>query len=86
MRYLVKQSSNWADEFTCQCYAIFHSYEEAREAVRLAVLNGGYFGTNEGWEENELDASDFTIESITEAQAEVLIGLLGKSFGTGLLN
>lgn len=85
MKYLVKQSSDWADEFTVECYRIFNDKQHAKEFIEALVMEGGYFGTNEGWEENELYEDDFTIQSITEAQAEVLVELLGESFGTGLL-
>lgn len=85
MKYLVKQSSDWCDEFTANCFRIFDDKQHAQEFIEGLVECGGYFGTNEGWEENELDEVDFTIQSITEAQAEVLVELLGKSFGTGLL-
>lgn len=85
MKYLVKQSSDWADEFTVECFRIFDNKQDAQDFIEALVEFGGYFGTNEGWDENELDEGDFTIQSITEAQAEVLVELLGESFGTGLL-
>lgn len=84
MKYLVIQSSDWADEFQCEKYTIFPTKERAQAFVDGCIMDGGYFGTNEGWEEGALSSSDFRIESITELQAEVIIELLGNSFGTGL--
>jgi hypothetical protein len=84
MKYLVIQDANWADEFDCQKYNIFPTKQGAQDFVDGCIENGGYFGTNEGWEEGDLSSRDFRIECITELQAEVLIELLGESFGTGL--
>lgn len=85
MKYLVKQSSDWADEFTAECFCMFDSKENAEFEIERLVKEGGYFGSNEGWEEGELCEWDFKIIEIPDEDAEVITKYLGKSFGTGLL-
>lgn len=85
MTYLVTQSSDWADEFTAECFCIFDNKLRAQGYVDALVENGGYFGTNEGWEDDELSDQDFKIIEIPDEDAEVITKYLGKRFGTGLL-
>lgn len=84
--YLIKFGSDWADEFYCEQFKIVETLEYA-EAIRdYLVKNGGYFGTNEGWEEGQLSYRDFTITKISDNQAEVIKELLGGCFGTDILD
>lgn len=83
-KYLLVFNTDWADEFDCEKYAIYNNLEAAEAIVASYIENGGYFGTNEGWEEDELYEGCFTITEISEDEAEVLIRLLGHTFGTGL--
>tara|TARA_R100000656_G_C3948773_1_gene128022 strand:+ start:921 stop:1181 length:261 start_codon:yes stop_codon:yes gene_type:complete len=84
-KFLVKFTSDWADEFQCEQYTIFANIEAAQFAVKQAIENGGYFGTNEGWDEGELTEDAFTITEITYEEACVIKSLLGTTFGTGIL-
>lgn len=84
-KYLVVFSKDWADEFDCQRYKIFDSLEQAISAKSYLIENGGYFGTNEGFEEGELSPVDFKIKEIADQEAEILKNLLGNSFGTGVI-
>ena len=84
--YLIKLCADWADEFYCEQFKIVDTLEHA-EAIRDHLIkNGGYFGTNEGWEERELSEHDFTVTRISDNQAEVIRDLLGDCFGTGILD
>ena len=85
MKYLVIQSSDWSDEFTAECFQIYNSREEAVDTIAELCNEGGYFGTNEGWEKDELYEDDFKVKEISDAEAEVIARLLGSPFGTGLL-
>ena len=85
-KYLIKLCADWADEFYCEQFKIVDTLEHANAIKDYLIQNGGYFGTNEGWEGGELSKRDFTIINISENQAEVLIELLGNSFGTGTLD
>lgn len=83
-KFIVVFSSDWADEFQCEKYTIYDELEAAESAVQTYVEEGGWFGTNEGWEEGELSESDFEIKEISTELANELISLLGRDFGTGL--
>lgn len=50
-KVIVILSKDWADEFTAEQFKIFDSAEEAQTQVEALCKHGGYFGTNEGWEE-----------------------------------
>lgn len=77
MPTLVKFSRDWADEFQAEGLAILTA--DQVEALIEEVENGFRewdFGTNEGWEEGELDMSDFTFTPITDEEAEMLIRVI----------
>lgn len=82
---LLVLSSDWADEFTAEKFAIYDTVEAAERQRDYYIQNGGYFGTNEGWEEGELCEADFTITEINDDDADTIVRLLGSSFGTGLV-
>lgn len=85
--YLVQQNSDWADEFQCQKYCILEdvSEQDVIEYIKDICKDGAYFGTNEGWEEEELSEDDFSYTEISEEENNLLVKLLGKSFGTGVV-
>ena len=84
-KHLLVLSADWADEFQCEEYLIVDSLEEANRVKQACVENGGYFGTNEGWEEGEFEERDIIISEIAEESVYVLSTLLGDNFGTGIL-
>tara|TARA_R110002074_G_scaffold42653_1_gene112007 strand:- start:35 stop:313 length:279 start_codon:yes stop_codon:yes gene_type:complete len=84
-KVLVILNADWADEFQCQEYLIVDSLKEAERVKQACVENGGYFGTNEGWEEGEFEESYITTRPISEEYSGILEGLLGDNFGTGIL-
>lgn len=86
MKYLVIQRSDWADEFTCERFAVYDYRENAEETIQGIIEEGGYFGTNEGWYEGELSEDDFKIVEVTDEFVESLINVFGTTeFGTGLV-
>lgn len=86
MKYLVKMSADWADEFQCEQFKLFTSLEEAEKRVaHLESIKGEvYFGTNESFEGEELMGA-FEIVEITEQEAAAILRTLGNKFGTGVL-
>ena len=87
MRYLLKFSRDWADEFQCEQFKIVETLEEAESLVEKIETSEGElsFGTNEYFEPEELlDSVD--IKEISDEDALVITSLLGDSFGTGILN
>lgn len=83
---LVTLNADWADEFECQQFLIVDSRRKAQDLIDCAIDQGGYFGTNEGWEEHELSARNFKIVEIDDEFADKLKQFLGKSFGVGILD
>lgn len=84
-KFLIKFESDWADEFQCEQFTIVPSKEQAQAIVERLIEEGGYFGTNEGFEEGELSECEFSITEITDEEADVICKLLGSEFGTGIL-
>lgn len=81
MKVLVEFSKDWADEFNCDGFKVYDS-QEAWQADAATLPDLEYsFGTNEGWEEGEIDESDFTVTEISDEQAKVLEDLFGNEFG-----
>ena len=78
--------NDWADEFTASSYRIYENTtkEAVVENVAKIIQEGSSFGTNESWEENELDFADFRIEEITDTEVEIIKRILGEAFGTGV--
>jgi predicted nucleic acid-binding protein len=85
-KYLVIFDANWADEFNCQQFTIKDSLEEAQALVNSLISQEEvYFGSNESFQEGELSADAFRILNISAHDADIIISLLGKEFGTGVL-
>lgn len=84
MKTLVIFSKDWADEFNVDAFQIFDLDVKATKKLLKAEVVGQskYFGTNEGWEEGEIEMDDFTLKEISDEEAEVITKLLGTSFGT----
>ena len=94
MAVLVKFEKDWADEFDVDnFYARKDVTVEEETAAIQAELDRGeerWFGTNEGWEADELDIDDYTITEITDEEFSVLARLFSVpgskyvAFGTGV--
>jgi hypothetical protein len=68
---LVKFNLDWADEFSAEGFAIA-TEEEYKAAVEYySEPRTWYFGTNEGWEDEEI-AEGFSSVEITEDEKAVL--------------
>ena len=91
--YIIKESSNWADEFDIEGFRIFTNTSE--EDIITKLIHGRtfpcemYFGTNEAQEfETEGDFLNcLTIEEITTEEKDLLIKIFGENiihypFGT----
>lgn len=84
--YICVARNDWADEFDANSYKIFKdtTEEQVKQCVVQITKEGSDFGTNEGWEPDNLCLDDFTITEITDTETEILERLLGKVFGTGV--
>lgn len=85
--FLVVGYNDWADEFSADSFAIYEdtTLEAVEGSIKQVIAEGLYFGTNEGWEENELCFEDFDIRPITVEQTAVLKTLFPSGrFGTGV--
>ena len=84
MKTLVIFSKDWADEFEVKSFQIFdRSPDEVKEILLEEVVGQAkYFGTNEGWEDGEIELDDFEIKEISDKEADVISSLLGTDFGT----
>lgn len=86
---LVKFSADWADEFDCEEMALVRGRKSLIERRIRAHIDGGYdlfFGTNQSFEDGDLDMRHIEIVEISREEYATLNGLLGKTFGTGVLN
>lgn len=87
MPILVKFCADWADEFYCEEYRIVEtSIEDVTQSISRLIKREAWFGTNEGFNENELSTSDFEIFPISDEEANVLKRFFGDSFGVGILS
>lgn len=92
-QYLIKMSENWADEFDCQEFLIMQadSKAEIESKIEKLVEKGGYFGTNEGFEEGELDEDCFEVIQLLKSEYDVYAKHFEVRsdkrilFGTGIL-
>lgn len=84
MKTLVIFSKDWADEFEVKSFQIFdQSPDEVKEILLEEVVGQAkHFGTNEGWEDGEIELDDFEIKEISDKEADVISSLLGTDFGT----
>jgi hypothetical protein len=78
---LVKFEKNWADEFYVHGFKVYADRAAWDKDVETLPELEFSFGTNEGWEEGDIDESDFTVSEITDDQAATLTTLFGKRFG-----
>ena len=90
MTYLLIFEACWADEFDCQEFMMFNSRKEAeeyRDSLLRESEEGGdlYFGTNQWFEADELNTSNFRIEEISDDFAQRLFPIFGRRFGLGIL-
>lgn len=89
-RVLVKFEANWADEMDVQGFSVMtkERWKEACKTFKQIKNKNGicyYFGSNEGWEDGEIDDSwleNYTVVKITEEQERVLEDLDLLEFGT----
>jgi len=84
--YLIKFSSDWADEFTMEGYNIcnekmFNNFMNGIEKAEYP--HEDYFGTNENFEfySKEYLLRRLTIKEITEEEAITIKNLLGDDLG-----
>lgn len=75
VRYLVRFSRDWADEFTAEGLAIL-SQEQLDKLHKNADKMDWFFGTNEGYYAGELETSDFKSTPITREEEETLCRLI----------
>jgi hypothetical protein len=88
MPTLVIFSRDWADEFQCEEFIITELSKDDAEKLIFNKLQKSYeyyFGTNEGFETNDLSIQDFEIKEISDQEKETLTKLIGERFGTGIL-
>lgn len=74
--WLVSFSKDWADEFQAEGLAI---YTDDQKKQLETLIEEGFdfmFGTNEGWDDHEIEISDFTFTEITEEEQAVLERLI----------
>jgi hypothetical protein len=90
---LVKFQADWADEFDCQELVVKSGTVEGISKYIEDTLEKGedyYFGSNEGFEPDELSLGNFSIEEITELEALFVVTRITKrvnsTFGTGILS
>lgn len=76
-KFLVKFSADWADEFRCDGFAVLDEVEATQLKAWASTERTFYFGTNEGWDDEEF-INDLTFTEITEEQAETLMTLFPK--------
>ena len=84
MKTLVIFSKDWSDEFNVDAFQIFDLDVKATKKLLKAEVIGQskYFGTNEGWEEGEIEMDDFTLKEISDEEAAAITKVIGTSFGT----
>ena len=84
MKTLVIFSKDWSDEFQVESFQIYDlSVEQTKQHIKETVVGFSlWFGTNEGWEEDEICLSDFEFKAISEEEASVIEKVIGKNFGT----
>jgi hypothetical protein len=85
-KVLLKMSADWADEFQCEQFIICSTEEKAKDIITNCITKGGYFGTNEEFEEYMLSERDFSIHPISHEEVRFLERILGNTFGTGILD
>jgi hypothetical protein len=84
-KYILIMSTDWVDEFNCEEFRIVNTLKEAEQIRQRCIDQGGDFGTNEGFEEEELSEDAIEIKVITQNEASIIQKTLGGRFGTGIL-
>lgn len=73
---LIKFRCDWADEFDVKCFAAYTNttLEEQKVRIQKRLDTGGgfYFGTNEGFEDDDLSIHDYTFTEISDEEYEFL--------------
>lgn len=86
-KYILAESINWADEADVNFLEIldeeeYKKYQYLCDKVKL-LPGSYYFGTNEGFEENEFDYLGFTYEEISDDESKIIEKYIGRlSCGT----
>lgn len=78
-------SRDWADEFDVEQFVVMKDRQVAESRIAELAERGGWFGTNEGFEEGELSEEDFTIKDVSEEELTTIVKFFGTSFGTGVI-
>lgn len=87
MKCVIKFEASWADEFDCKQFQVCDSHTEAEEIIN-DILECDYvsFGSNQGWEGDEITRDNFVIDMIADEDANWLRLQFGKwGFGVGPL-
>ena len=74
--YLIKDSINWADECDVHFFELldedmYNKYMICKDILK-EWYNSYYFGTNEGWEDDEFDYLNFEPIELTDEEYQVL--------------
>jgi len=85
MKALLKFEANWADEFDCEQFMLVEEVENAHKYIEELVGEYNGFGSNQGFESDEISHSNFTITVIDDKMYYDLMKLFGRQFGTGIL-
>lgn len=81
MAVLVKFNKDWADEFDVSGFKIYNSEADWLKEAGNLDEHSFMFGTNEGWDEGEIDDIDFSVTEISNEDAAVIRNTLGNTFG-----
>jgi hypothetical protein len=76
MKYVITGRVNWADEFDVYFFDIlseedYKKYDFLKQTLG-SLYSGYYFGTNEGWDEEEFDYLQFDPKPATDEEIAVL--------------
>ena len=79
---LVKFNKDWADEFDVDGFAVMSNNAWLELAPKIAAQKSFYFGTNEGWDSDELCEDETLLDScivteISENEATMITKLFG---------
>jgi hypothetical protein len=76
MKYILTGSKDWADEFDVYFFEVLTEDQYKKYAFLQQTLKhfyGNYwFGTNEGWEDNDFDFLDFKVTQATDEEFKIL--------------
>lgn len=89
-KVLIQFVADWADEFNVYGFAIMdkNEWDEHVSAFKeKSVVNGFWFGTNEGWESEEIDSDkeswlrNYKAKEINDNELSVIKTFFGDSYG-----